>query len=133
MTAQDLTNAGYNVSTLIDSATISRWESIVTEAYIVPILGAYDSTDADQLAAAKALVYIALTANNTFATRAGGKAKLSPSLSERAQVTQADLEHADRLLQKLQTEQGAVTGNLDVIVDDVLHLYYRTYLGLNNN
>lgn len=131
MTAQDLRTAGYNVGVTIADEVITRLATMVADAYVKPIVGTYDATDGDQLAAVKALTYLALVADTTHATRAGGKTKLSPQLSERGTATLQDVAMADRLLRRLQTQEGAVQGSLDKIVDDVLHIYLRTYVGMN--
>lgn len=131
MTAQDLRNAGYNVALTIADEVVTRFASVVADAYVTPIVGTYDATDGDQLAAVKALTYLALVADTAHATRAGGKQKLSPQLSERGTATLQDVAMADRLLRKLQGKAGAAQGSLDKIVDDVLHIYLRTYVGMN--
>lgn len=132
ITAATLNAAGYRVGTLVDENLISRLETIVNECYIEPIIGTIDASDTEATAAAQQLVVIALGLQNTIVTRAGAKVKMSPSLSERAyNVTQTDYQNADRLLRGLQTRTGATTGRLDGIVDDVLHIYFRSYLSFN--
>ena len=103
----------------------------LTEHAIEVFLPAHVAGIADVQAAEMALIFIALTVANVYATRAGGKLKLSPNLSERGFASQADYENADRLLRVLQGKQGAVQGRLDGIVDDGLHIYMRSYLSMN--
>lgn len=132
MNATQLNAAGYRVGTLVDGELINRLDGIVRESYIVPIIGTIQQGDTDAESAAQQLVVIALGLQNTIVTRAGAKVKLSPSLSDKAyNVTQTDYENAHRLLKKLQERPGATQGRLDKIVDDVLHIYFRSYLSLN--
>lgn len=132
MNATQLNAAGYRVGTLVDGDLINRIDGIVRESYIVPIIGTIQQDDTDAESAAQQLVVIALGLQNTIVTRAGAKVKLSPSLSDRAyNVTQTDYENAHRLLKKLQARPGATQGRLDGIVDDVLHIYFRSYLSMN--
>ena len=132
MNATQLNAAGYRVGTLVDGELINRLDGIVRDCYIVPIIGTIQQDDAEAESAAQQLVVIALGLQNTIVTRAGAKVKLSPSLSDRAyNVTQTDYENANRLLKKLQARSGATQGRLDGIVDDVLHIYFRSYLSMN--
>lgn len=131
MTAADLRAAGYRVGSTIDNADVTRMKNVVDAAYIKRVWTGAVDTDADVKAAQMSLIFIALVGDNTYATRAGGKLKLSPSLSERGYVSQTDVDEADRLLKVLQGKEGATQGQLDRIVDDVLHLYMRTYLSMN--
>ena len=48
--------------------------------------------------------------------------KTAPSLSEDGYPGASDLENADRLLRKVQTE----TGLASTLVDDICGIYYRT-------
>lgn len=131
MKASDLKAAGYRVGTLISDDDVTRMQQAVDACYISKVLPNFSATDTDVKAAEMALIFIALTVANVYATRAGGKLKLSPNLSERGFASQADYENADRLLRVLQAKQGAVQGRLDGIVDDGLHIYMRSYLSMN--
>lgn len=131
MKASDLKAAGYRVGTLISDDDVTRMQQAVDACYISKVLPNFSATDTDVKAAEMALIFIALTVANVYATRAGGKLKLSPNLSERGFASQADYENADRLLRVLQGKQGAVQGRLDGIVDDGLHIYMRSYLSMN--
>lgn len=131
MKASDLKAAGYHVGTLISDDDVTRMQQAVDACYISKVLPNFSATDTDVQAAEMALIFIALTVANVYATRAGGKLKLSPNLSERGFASQADYENADRLLRVLQAKQGAVQGRLDGIVDDGLHIYMRSYLSMN--
>ena len=132
MNATQLSAAGYRVGTFVDGELINRLDGIVRESYIVPIIGTIQQGDTDAESVAQQLVVIALGLQNTIVTRAGAKVKLSPSLSDKAyNVTQTDYENAHRLLKKLQARPGATQGRLDKIVDDVLHIYFRSYLSMN--
>lgn len=131
MKASDLKAAGYRVGTLISDDDVTRMQQDVDACYISKVWPNFSATDTDVKAAEMALIFIALTVANVYATRAGGKLKLSPNLSERGFASQADYENADRLLRVLQGKQGAVQGRLDGIVDDGLHIYMRSYLSMN--
>lgn len=130
MKAVDLKNAGYRVGLQVSDEDVANAEAIVTQSYIVPITKD-NGTSENYTAAKMALVFIALTTANVYATRAGGKTKLSPQLSERGGASQLDYENADRELRKLQASNVNFTqGRLDGIVDDVLHVYFRSYLSM---
>ena len=131
MKASDLKAAGYRVGTLISDDDVTRMQQDVDACYISKVWPNFSATDTDVKAAEMALIFIALTVANVYATRAGGKLKLSPNLSERGFASQADYENADRLLRVLQGKQGAVQGRLDGIVDYGLHIYMRSYLSMN--
>lgn len=131
MKASDLKAAGYRVCTLISDDDVTRMQQAVDACYISKVWPNFSATDTDVQAAEMALIFVALTVANVYATRAGGKLKLSPNLSERGFASQADYENADRLLRVLQGKQGAVQGRLDGIVDDGLHIYMRSYLSMN--
>lgn len=130
MNAQQLREAGYKVSLQLADTEVARAEALVIENYITPITHDDDTTDDVVKKAVMQLVFIALCGDNTHATRAGGKVKLSPQLSERGYVSQADYDIADKLLRDCQTLTGAEQGNVDKIVNDVLHIYFRSYLGM---
>jgi hypothetical protein len=122
MTTEDYKAAGYRVSGQVSQQEIDRAEKEVTEAYIAKVAPSFDSTDADVKAAVMQLAAILLLRRAAVVTRSGGKVKMSPSLSEAGYPNQADVENADRLLRKVQTEKG-VTSKL---VDDIAGIYFRT-------
>lgn len=128
MTAQDYTNAGYRVSTLIPQPEITRAENDVKAAYIAKLTT--DDTTTTAKAAIMQLVFILLCQRNTSATRAGGKLKLSPQLSENAQARQTDYDNADRLLRQLQSEPHGIVGNIAEMVDDICLIYMRNFLSM---
>ena len=96
MTAQDFIANGYKVSLQISQGEIDRAVTDVTAAYVDKVT-TYNTT-AMAKAAIMQLAFILLCQRNTFATRAGGKMKLSPQLSDNAQARQTDYDNADRLL-----------------------------------
>lgn len=126
MNASDFISAGYKVSTLIAENEINKAVSDVTECYINRVLPSHQDTDADVKAAVLALAFILLCRRSVFATRAGGKEKLSPAQSSFAMPTQYDYDNADRLLKVLQRKEGGVSGSLDRIVDDICEIYFKT-------
>lgn len=126
MTAADLKNRGYKVSSLISDTIIDRLEKEAVVAYIEPLKGSYEGTDAEMNAIAS-LVYFTLNSGNTFSTRSGGKEKLSPDLSEKGYSSDVDAQRCDFYLSKIQT----VFGLRDKLVNDIFGIYFRTYLGFN--
>lgn len=133
MTKQDYINAGFRISAQVDDKELQRAESEVIMAYIAKVStvgilpnGLYVTTP-EQGKAIMQLVYILLLQRTAVVTRAGGKTKLSPSLSEAGYPSQSDLENADRLLRAIQT----VDGLLSTLVDDICQIYYRNkFIGL---
>lgn len=128
MTAQDFIANGYKVSLQIQQGEIDRAVADVTAAYVDKVTT--DNTTATASAAVMQLAFILLCQRNTFATRAGGKLKLSPQLSDNAQARQTDYDNADRLLRKLQAATGGIAGQIDKMVDDICMVYMRSYLSM---
>lgn len=121
MNAEQYRQAGYRVSMQVSQAEISRAEADVTEAYIARVAPSYSTTDADVKAAVMQLAFILLLQRTAVATRSGGREKTAPSLSEDGYPGASDLENADRLLRKVQTEKGLAS----TLVDDICGIYYR--------
>lgn len=121
MNAEQYRQAGYRVSMQVSQAEISRAEADVTEAYIAKVAPSNSTTDADVKAAVMQLAFILLLQRTAVATRSGGREKTAPSLSEDGYPGASDLENADRLLRKVQTE----TGLASTLVDDICGIYYR--------
>ena len=128
MTAQDFIANGYKVSLQISQGEIDRAVTDVTAAYVDKVTT--DNTTATAKAAIMQLAFILLCQRNTFATRAGGKMKLSPQLSDNAQARQTDYDNADRLLRQLQAATGGIAGEIDKMVDDICMIYMRNYLSM---
>lgn len=128
MTVQDFIANGYKVSSQIAQAEIDRAVADVTAAYVDKVTT--DSTTATASAAIMQLAFILLCQRNTFATRAGGKLKLSPQLSDNSQARQTDYDNADRLLRQLQAATGGIAGKIDKMVDDICMVYMRSYLSM---
>ena len=128
MTAQDFIANGYKVSLQIQQGEIDRAMADVTTAYVDKVT-TYNTTTTAK-AAIMQLAFILLCQRNTFATRAGGKLKLSPQLSENAQARQTDYDNADRLLRQLQSAPGGIAGDIDKMVDDICMIYMRSYLSM---
>ena len=128
MTAQDFIANGYKVSLQIQQGEIDRAVADVTAAYVDKVTT--DNTTATASAAIMQLAFILLCQRNTFATRAGGKMKLSPQLSDNAQARQTDYDNADRLLRQLQAAAGGIAGKIDKMVDDICMVYMRSYLSM---
>ena len=128
MTAQDFIANGYKVSLQISQGEIDRAVADVTAAYVDKVTT--DNATATAKAAIMQLAFILLCQRNTFATRAGGKLKLSPQLSDNAQARQTDYDNADRLLRQLQAATGGIAGEIDKMVDDICMIYMRSYLSM---
>ena len=128
MTAQDFIANGYKASLQIQQGEIDRAVADVTEAYVTKVTT--DTTTDAAKAAIMQLAFILLCQRNTFATRAGGKLKLSPQLSDNAQARQTDYDNADRLLRQLQAATGGIAGKIDKMVDDICMVYMRSYLSM---
>ena len=128
MTAQDFIANGYKVSLQISQGEIDRAVTDVTAAYVDKVT-TYNTT-AMAKAAIMQIAFILLCQRNTVATRAGGKLKLSPQLSENAQARQTDYDNADRLLRQLQSATGGIAGDIDKMVDDICMIYMRSYLSM---
>ena len=128
MTAQDFITNGYKVSLQIQQGEIDRAVADVTAAYVDKVTT--DNTTTTAKAAIMQLAFILLCQRNTFVTRAGGKLKLSPQLSDNAQARQTDYDNADRLLRQLQAATGGIAGEIDKMVDDICMIYMRSYLSM---
>ena len=128
MTAQDFIANGYKVSLQIQQGEIDRAVADVTAAYVAKVTT--DTTTDAAKAAIMQLAFILLCQRNTFATRAGGKLKLSPQLSDNAQARQTDYDNADRLLRQLQAATGGIAGKIDKMVYDICMVYMRSYLSM---
>lgn len=128
MTAQDFIANGYKVSLQIQQGEIDRAVADVTAAYVDKVTT--ENTTTTARAAIMQLAFILLCQRNTFATRAGGKLKLSPQLSDNAQARQTDYDNADRLLRQLQVATGGIAGKIDKMVDDICMVYMRSYLSM---
>lgn len=128
MTAQEFISNGYKVSLQIQQGEIDRAVADVTAAYVDKVTT--DNTTTMAKAAIMQLAFILLCQRNTFVTRAGGKLKLSPQLSDNAQARQTDYDNADRLLRQLQAATGGIAGKIDKMVDDICMLYMRSYLSM---
>ena len=122
MTAAEYIAKGFRVSGQVLQAEIDRAEREVVAAYIAKVAPAYSLTDADVKEAVMQLAVILLLQRHAVATRSGGKNKQSPNLSTDGWPNQGDVDNADRLLRKVQTEKG-ITSKL---VDDIAGIYYRT-------
>ena len=122
MTAQEYIAKGFRVSGQVLQNEIDRAEREVVEAYIAKVAPAYSLTDADTKEAVMQLAVILLLQRHAVATRSGGKNKQSPNLSSDGWPNQGDVDNADRLLRKVQTEKG-ITSKL---VDDIAGIYFRT-------
>lgn len=125
MTIEDLKNAGYRVSLHDDPNEVAAAVADARSCYADRLVAGLDTTDSDYAAAVMAVTYILLCRRRTVATRAGGKSKLTPMQSDTADVTQVDIEKADRLLRVLQTKPTGIPGLPSQLCEDIACIYYR--------
>lgn len=127
MTKQDYINAGFRISMQIDDKEILRAEADVIACYILKVRDSIPLQNPTYNSCLMQLAFILLLQRTAVVTRAGGKTKLSPSLSEAGYPSQSDYENADRLLRAIQTVDGLPS----MLVDDICNIYYRNkFIGL---
>ena len=135
-TAQQFIDNGFHVSLQIPQAELDRAVRDAFMCYVGKVSTISVEPDGkivhtrEQGMAAMQIAFILLCQRNTFATRAGGKLKLSPQLSDNAQARQTDYDNADRLLRQLQAAPGGIAGEIDKMVDDICMLYMRSYISM---
>lgn len=135
-TAQQFIDNGFHVSLQIPQAELDRAVMDAFMCYVGKVSTISVTPDGhivhtrEQGMAAMQIAFILLCQRNTFATRAGGKLKLSPQLSDNAQARQTDYDNADRLLRQLQGMPGGIAGKIDKMVDDICMLYMRSYISM---
>lgn len=131
-TAQQFIDKGFRVSEQIRQSELDRATMDAFMCYVGKV-SRITVTPNDQILhtpeqaeAAMQIAYILLLQRSAVATRAGGKLKLSPSLSDAGYPSQQDYSNADRLLRRLQ-EIGPVpvAGDTSKLVDDIAGIYYR--------
>ena len=132
ITAQQFIDNGFRVSQQLPQAELDRATMDAFMCYVGKV-SRITVTPNDQILhtpeqgeAAMQIAYILLLQRSAVATRAGGKLKLSPSLSDAGYPSQQDYSNADRLLRRLQ-EIGPVpvAGDVSKLVDDIAGIYYR--------
>lgn len=135
-TAQQFIDNGFHVSLQIPQAELDRAARDAFMCYVGKVSTISVTPDGnilhtpEQGMAAMQIAFILLCQRNTFATRAGGKLKLSPQLSDNAQARQTDYDNADRLLRQLQGMPGGIAGKVEKMVDDICMVYMRSYLSM---
>lgn len=131
MDAATMRNAGYRISLQVSDEEVDLAASDVETAYVKRIFD-FDRPSGAELNAIMCLAYILILQRHSVATRAGGKTKLSPSLSTDSGPTQQDFAKADMLLRKVQeAHEEAAQGLPSTLVDDICGIYYRTnFVGL---
>ena len=125
MTKQWYQEHGYEISSLISDATISRAERDVTDAYINPIVGsAKVSTEVRERAIGN-LAFLLILQRTILATRAGAKVKTGYNSQEAdawAKLQQEAIS-CHLALEVLKKEPGV---NPDAHVTDVCKIYFST-------
>ena len=116
---------GYELSTLIDDATIERAERDITDAYITPIVGTetVDKTIVER--AVGSLAFLLILQRTIFATRAGAKTKTGYN-SQDADAwakLQQEATACDLALQVLKRQDGV---NANARVNDICKIYFAT-------
>ena len=132
ITAQQFIDNGFRVSQQLPQAELDRATMDAFMCYVGKVSRITVTPDEHiihtqpQAEAAMQIAYILLLQRSAVATRAGGKLKLSPSLSDAGYPSQQDYSNADRLLRRLQEiGPGAVAGDVSKLVDDIAGIYYR--------
>lgn len=127
MNVQDYKAAGYNLSSLIDQAKVTRAENDVVAAYIVPLLG---NVPTEQERAAEPLKtaimgisYLLLQQRSSTETRAGAKIKMTeqsttPTYEE---LLRESAPSCVRALQRVAPQAKAWK-----VVSDICGLYFKT-------
>lgn len=131
-TAQQFIDKGFRVSEQIRQSELDRAAMDAFLCYVGKVSRITVTPDEhvihtpEQGAAAMQIAYILLLQRSAVATRAGGKLKLSPSLSDAGYPSQQDYSNADRLLRRLQeVGPNPVAGDVSKLVDDIAGIYYR--------
>ena len=132
ITAQQFIDNGFRVSQQLPQAELDRAAMDAFLCYVGKVSRITVTPNGqilhtpEQGEAAMQIAYILLLQRSAVATRAGGKLKLSPSLSDAGYPSQQDYSNADRLLRRLQ-EIGPVpvAGDVSKLVDDIAGIYYR--------
>lgn len=128
MTPTDYRNAGYKVSMQLEQAAITRHETGILNAYILPILPneTLATTDSDVKGCIMSLAFLSMCYDNVFVTRSGAKGKNTPLNSETAESNVAmgeNVAECARLIDVLRTKTGALK---DGKVNDILRIYFKT-------
>ena len=125
MTKQWYQEHGYEISSLISDATISRAERDVTDAYINPIVGSAKVSAEVMERAIGNLAFLLILQRTIFATRAGAKVKTGYNSQEAdawAKLQQEAIS-CHLALEVLKNEPGV---NPDANVTDICKIYFST-------
>ena len=125
MTRQWYQEHGFEMSSLISEAAISRAETDVTDAYITPIVGSAEvSTDVVQRATG-CLAFLLILQRTIFATRAGAKVKTGYNSVEADAWAklQQEATACHLALETLKTQPGV---DPDAQVTDICKIYFST-------
>ena len=125
MTKQWYQEHGYEISSLISDATISRAERDVTDAYITPIVGNAKVSSEVKERAIGNLAFLLILQRTIFATRAGAKVKTGYNSQEADAWAklQQEATSCHLALEVLKKEPGV---NPDAHVTDVCKIYFST-------
>lgn len=126
MTAQDYRTAGYKVSTLIDQTEIDRAEKDVLQAYVYPIMQSADpSSDEVVRDCMMALAFLLVMQRSYFATRSGGKEKLTPQ-SYSAEGWNMLSQNAETCAMKIEAVRRLSGASKKARVHDICGIYFET-------
>lgn len=128
MNAQDYIAAGYNISSLIAQAQITRAEQDVLRAYIVPVYpNAAQDVETNPVIRRAVMTFteLLLAERSIFVTRAGSKTKqteksYTPTRSELLQQYANDCHAA---LQDVRALEGSISG---ANVNDICGVYFKS-------
>lgn len=115
---------GFEISNLIDQATITRAEDDVRQSYIAPILGT-DAHGDDVDMAVGNLAFLLLLQRSVMATRAGAKIKTTQTSinAETWQVVAQECASCHARLEALRCKNGA---NARAEIFDICKIYFKS-------
>ena len=126
MTAQEYISAGYSLSAHIEQARIDKAESQIQTAYIAPMCPTTALLSSAEAKAAKmALTVLYLARRQTFATRAGGREKLT-SQSNILSAERVNAELVSECYLRLKTLQELEGANPMATTTDICGVFFKT-------
>lgn len=125
MTATDYINKGFRISAHLEQAIITRAEDDVKQAYLLPIVDESMLTDAVVKDALMNFTFLLLVQRSDFATRSGGKIKLTAE-SSNVLALEALQEQAFICHMKLEAVRSLENARKDAKVIDICKIYFKT-------
>lgn len=126
ITIDNLIDWGYRVSNQIDQKQVTRANTEVLAAYVMPILGQGDEQHQEVIDATVALTFLRLLQTSAYVTRAGAKEKTTPQsyTVDRWQLLSEMAEVCAMRIAQLRRSQWAEHPNAEVT--DICGIYFRT-------